>query len=29
LKKIGAENRTRAAIWASEYLSEHDKNALS
>jgi two-component system, NarL family, nitrate/nitrite response regulator NarL len=29
LKKIGAENRTRAAIWASEYLSQHDDDSSS
>lgn len=27
LKKIGAENRTRAAIWASQYLSQHGESA--
>ncbi|MBM6583361.1 response regulator transcription factor [Microvirga sp. BT689] len=29
LKKIGAENRTRAAIWASEYLSQNDEDSSS
>jgi two-component system, NarL family, nitrate/nitrite response regulator NarL len=29
LKKIGAENRTRAAIWASEYLSQRDDDSSS
>ncbi|QRM35651.1 response regulator transcription factor [Microvirga sp. VF16] len=29
LKKIGAENRTRAAIWASEYLSQNDEDSTS
>jgi two-component system nitrate/nitrite response regulator NarL len=27
LKKIGAENRTRAAIWASEYLGQQDESS--
>ncbi|MGF9759482.1 response regulator transcription factor [Microvirga sp. 0TCS3.31] len=27
LKKIGAENRTRAAIWASQYFSQQDESA--
>ncbi|MFD0463254.1 LuxR C-terminal-related transcriptional regulator [Microvirga aerilata] len=29
LKKIGAENRTRAAIWASEYLSQQEDDSSS